>query len=315
MIGQAWRSVSAACVLAMGGVSWAEPVEIKAALPQGREIALSIEYALDVKQSAEDGQQAGKSIRQEALVRFVVEGVAEDGTAALRGSVERLSMVWQRGEERGEFARPRVTADVPADTPLNAAMAALGEAILSAPIQMAVSPIGRVEAIRGLNDVVMTLNSPAVRGEGASPLVDQSALGMFGSRQFAAMVGSAFTADGAGQAARSVGDEWETTESIPAPPAGTVMLETAWRLEGVEGGRATMKGTPMMSIMPPIGDDPTAPKGEVESQEGAVTLVWSVEDGAIESRESMQRVKTRWSMAGMSLTQEQDVRMKVVRAE
>ncbi len=303
------------CGLVMAGGAWADPVEIKAALPEGRTIALQVTYDLSVQQQTPDGPSAGKAIRQEALIRFVVQGVAEDGTAALRGDVERLTMVWERGDERGEFVKPRITADVPAETALNGAIAAIGEAILSAPIEMAVAPDGRVEAIRGLNDVLMEFNSPAVRGAGDVPLLDMSALGIFGSRQFAAMAGSAFTADSAGFEARSVGDAWETTEAIPSPPVGTVTLETDWTLEKVEGDVATLKGVPTMAIMPPQADDPTAPKGEVTEQEGAITMVWDLGEDALVSREATQRVKTTWTLVGMSLTQEQRVAMTIRRVE
>lgn len=303
----------AAAVAMAAGAAWAEPVEIKADLPKGRVIPIEIEYSLEAEQTAPDGAVMKKSLRQAALIRFEVEDIADDGSVVMRGSVERISLDWTRGEETGEFVKPRITADVPAETSINAALTALGEAMLGAPIQLVVSPDGRVEAIRGLNDVTMTLNDPAVRGEGPMPRLDASALGIFGSRQFAAMAGSAFTADGAGNEPRDVGETWETTESIPSPPAGTIMLETDWTTASIEAPLVTFTGVSVVSIAPPEGNDPTAPKGEIAEQSSAVTMVWNVAEGAMDERRSEQRLVTNWTMAGMSLQQVQSSSMTLRR--
>ncbi len=307
------RCAGAAALVWTAGGAWAEPVEIKADLPVGRVVPIEIEYSLEAEQVSPDGEAQKKSVRQTALVRFEVEEVADDGSAVLKGSVERLSLEWSRGEERGEFVRPRITADVPADTPLNTALEALGSAMLAAPIQMVVSPDGRVEAIRGLNDVLMALNDPAVRGEDPIPRVDASALGVFGGRQFAALSGSAFTGDGAGREPREVGETWETTESIPAPPAGTILLETDWTTTAIDKPLATFTGVSTVSIAPPPGDDPTAPRGEVVQQASTVTMIWNLDAGLMDERVSVQRLVTNWSMAGMTLQQTQTSTMKLKR--
>lgn len=307
------RCAGAAALVWAAGGAWAEPVEIKASLPVGRVVPIEIEYSLEADQTSPDGAAQKKSVRQTALVRFEVEEVADDGSAVLKGSVERLSLEWSRGEERGEFMRPRITADVPADTPLNTALEALGSAMFAAPIQMVVSPDGRVEAIRGLNDVLMALNDPAVRGDEPIPLVDASALGVFGGRQFAALSGSAFTGDGAGREPREVGETWETTESIPAPPAGTILLDTAWTTTAIDKPLVTFTGVSTVSIAPPPGDDPTAPRGEIAQQASTVTMIWNLDAGLMDERVSVQRLVTNWSMAGMTLQQTQTSTMKLKR--
>ncbi|MBL0921669.1 MAG: hypothetical protein IBJ10_06015 [Phycisphaerales bacterium] len=305
---------AAAAILAASG-ALAEPATVRADLSKGRVIPLQIEYTLDAEQLSPDGAASRKRIHQSAAIRFEVTDVAEDGSAVLRGAVERLTLQWSRDDEQGEFARPRVTADVPADTPVNAALGALGAAMADASIQLVVSPDGRVEAIRGLNDVMLVLTDPAVRGEGPIPRLDASALGVFGGRQFAAMASSAFTADGAGREPRDPGETWETNESIPAPPAGSILLDTLWTTAKVEPGAATFTATPTLSLVPPPGDDPTAPRGQIAEQTGSITMVWNLAENMLDERRSEQRVVTDWSMAGMTLRQTQTSTMTIRRAD
>lgn len=273
----------------------AQTATFRAPLEQGGSLAYDMAF-----QSAQARTQPGEqtptseTYLQNVGLSFRVVELREDGSADLAMTISRIEMEWITPNATVTYARPRVTTDVPADTPAQQAFTTVGEAIAGATIHITIGPDGEIQSVTGL-DAVGTAVSQA-------PEPDARVVGVFSPAALAAAIEPIFSADGAAREPRDMGETWTSEEQTALGPAGRLVRTSEWKLLRIAGSRATIMGESTIKVEPAAPEDPGAPTVLIREQRGEVETTWDLEEGLID-RVTEQEHKTLWQLADLQLDQ------------
>jgi len=301
----------AACVgltLAMAGapaVATAQEVTIAPALEADSTWTYDLELDLLISQDVEDQETSGRVV-QSARVRFDAQDVdADAGTASVTAEIERLTLMWRRGDTQHEFSWRRAAddevdaaADGGGDDGDGDAFRRMGRALTAASIAFTVDlGSGEVSGVQGLEEAA-GLASPASG-------LDRSALGLFNPGQFGDAVEPIWSADGGAGLTVEPGTGWQTQRDVPLGPAGAYLVITDWRSTDVDDQRVAYGGSVFVEVARPEASSPETPSVRLIQQSGSVEAVWSLDHGVLEERTAVQAISAEWTLAGLSATQNQ----------
>lgn len=268
---------------------------IKPVLKPGDQFAYSIGMVLDVAQRAGDAAPENtSSLRSSATVRMKVLEVGPEGTAKLEAVFEKASVQAPVGEQPVGFEWP-TKEPLPDDAE---PVKKLAEPLMKSTVMLEVDPKGKVTVQGGLE----SFSAAAAKLD----YPDDRHLGFFTEEKLATVLTPIFNMDGAGDAPRTLGKGWQTTETIVTPPVGGFDFTTDFIVDSVNVDVVVASGGINITLKRAenAGDD-VARVALDPSSGGGTRIEFDTRRGLLKYRKNSLTLKTIWTLGDASLTQTQ----------
>lgn len=259
-------------------------------------------YDLSVDLVVAQGEEVGRIV-QSARMRFTVASVDEaTKEATVRGSFERLTVVWTEPGKQVEFLWTGAGQAPAGDAP----QIAVWKALAASEIELRVSPTGEVVGVAGMDEVMEALTA-------GDEEVGVEALGMFAPTQASSTFAPIWRADDLVDAPRAQGAGWQTTRTVPLGAAGALRLTVDFVVTSIEGDAFEYAGDETAEALRPDDPDPASPSFEVAEHSGRIEGEWNAAAGALERRTLQRRVGAEWKLGDLTLLQAQTVNYTIIR--
>lgn len=296
--------VLGACLGATATLARAQDFEVRHGMEVGDVWRYSTTLDILISEAREAESVMGRLVQ---TIHVELEAVRDDGEGGLvvRGTFNRITSVWRRGDKQYEFSWTRPaepdddaeveTPDLAAEEPLAPAEAfrSAHQFLAQRPFELVVSEAGVIRNVTGLNGAALILRR--------APELDASALGMFLPPRFAEQLEPLWLADGAADASKA-GDTWERARRVAMGPAGALEFKTSWRVEKHRNDSLTCRGALEARAIAPEEASPAQPVVEVLRGRGEASLEWHLADGRVQSRDEKLDLATRWTLNDLELT-------------
>lgn len=287
----------------MATVAAAQPFEVAPSMAVGDVWRYSASLDVLVNEQVEEESEVGRIVQS---AHIALEAIREesDGALVVRGSFDRVTSVWRRGDTQYEFSWTRPEGDVVAPPDELTAeqletmddgdvFRAVYEALATRPFEVRVSDTGVIESLTGF--------STAIRLIALAEGLDNGALGMFLPPRLAESIAPIWTADGA-RDMDEIGDTWTESRGVGLGAAGSLDFTTAWTADRLrKDQRLECSGTVGAEVTTPERPSETQPTVEVLRGVGEASLTWSLADGWLLQREESLDLVTRWTLADIEL--------------
>lgn len=231
---------------------------------------------------ASDGQTA--TLEQDAHVRLVTVSAEPDGSAIVRATVDRVTVVSRSPGDEAKYAHPPQDEEVP-----DADLARIYDMLTSAVVEFVIDPRGRPTLTSGLD---RTLTA----AEGFEGVDGVRLLGIFGPGAMERMMSQIWTLDST-RAERRPGDTWNESHTQRVFGRRETRITTTYTLKGFADDIAVVDGDLKVVLLPPARPDPTAPRLELVEQSGTTSARWDSGAGRLVSRTTETRLKWSASVA------------------
>jgi hypothetical protein len=229
-------------------------------------------------------------------IRLTILGTTAEGAAVISGVFEHLILKQSLdGAEpvavtiSGPGIEPRAAAPTE-PTPIHEIAAAITESIL----RFDLAPDGSITMLSGLDRAWGAAEKHGREGD--------RLLGPFSSAAAKLTLSSILRIDPEppGGGGRAIGDSWPIMERLAGPRFGTMVQQTIWTLDAVEGSTARLRGRTDFILRPPdLGrSDPTAPVVSLKEAVGTASATWDTIAGRLVKREHDRRVTVEAVLQG-----------------
>lgn len=307
-------------VVATGAIAsgaMAQAIDVRPSMEVGDAWRYSVSLDVLVNERTDEESEVGRIV-QSAHVALEAIRAESDGAMVVRGSFERVTSVWRRGETQFEFSwtRPQGEAPTPPEDLTGEQVEemtdaqlfrAMYESLATRPFEIRVSEDGIIESLTGFTS--------AVRLVALAEGLNDAALGMFLPPRFAEALAPLWSADGA-RGIDEIGDEWTESRGVGLGAAGSLELTTTWTADRLRQSRnLECSGVVAAAVIEPERRSETQPQVEALRGEGESSLVWSLADGRLIEREETLDLVTRWTLADIEISIAQISTRRLARLE
>lgn len=272
-----------------------DEVSFKPVLREGQEFSYVFGTTLDVVQKIGAAEtEHTTSLKCSATADFKVVSVESDGSARLEATFRKASVKAPLGEQEMGFDWPS-PVPLPEGAP---ALQRLGESLRGATISVSIDATGQAVVTGGFEKFA----------EAASlvDFPDERYKGFFTPDSFASLLTPLFRVDGAGAVPRAVGRGWQTSETVPLPPAGAIEVTTDFQVQESDPDSATYFGDITLSLKRPA--DPAADVATVSLKDGSgggTKGVFNKRQRLLGYRKQSLTIYTQWTLGDARVEQSQ----------
>lgn len=272
-----------------------DEISFKPVLREGQEFSYVFGMTLDVVQKIVAAEtEHTTSLKCSATADFKVVSVESDGSARLEATFRKAWVKAPLGDQEMGFEWPS-PMPLPTDAP---PLKRLGESLAGATIGVSIDATGQAVVTGGFEKFA----------EAASlvDFPDDRYKGFFTPESFASLLTPLFRVDGAGATPRKVGQGWQTSETVPLPPAGAIEVTTDFQVQESDPDSATYFGDITLSLKRPA--DPAADVATVVLKEGSgggTKGVFDKRKRLLGYRKHSLTIYTQWTLGDSTVEQSQ----------
>lgn len=268
-------------------------VIMKPELTPGREMKYSLGMGLEVTQKVGDGNEQKTTMRCGATAAMKVVEVSPEGVAKLMIQIEKAELEAPLGDQDVGYAWP-LANPLPEDA---SAVRKLGPIIGAAKIEATVDPKGNVTIVSGLEDFT------AAAANANYP--DERIMGMFTPAKLAMALTPIFKLNQAGDAPRSVGKGWQTSETVALPPAALLDITTNFNVLTADADALKYEGAMEVGMRRPEDVPSDIARVNLRNGGGASTGTFDTRMKLTRHHKTSLSLEMEWVMGDVKIEQSQ----------